>query len=144
MDIDEFRREIKWEPGYDHRNDPEKNKYGCHGMQIRWLLHGKRATVQFLLFTDWLPTWKEFDKNLFGILPADIGYHADHPQYEGQDMGKCEYRGGKCHYGGSGLMANDVFKILINDGEEAVWKYMEEYYKGLICVAPSQTIGEKI
>lgn len=42
----------------------------------------------------------------------------------------CEILDGKrCWYDGSGLAAKDVYEILINKGEEAVWKELEGYYK---------------
>ena len=140
--MEKFRREICWEPGYGHRNDSQKKQYGCHGLQIRWLLHGSRATVQFLIFTGWLPTWKSFGgKTPVNVLPADVGYHADQfgwclrvvlPQYENQQQRDCEYRpGGECYYDGSGLQAEELFKILVCKGEEAVWSYLENYYHHL-------------
>ena len=131
-----FRREIKWEPGFDHRNDPKKKQYGCHGLQIRFLLHGEHATVQFLLMTPWLPTWERLSKinTIFDVLPADLGYHADIPQYENQTLtDKCDCRpSGKCYYDGSGLNADETFRLLVTKGEEAVWKHMDDYYHSLI------------
>jgi len=126
-----FRKEIKWEPGFDYRNDPDKKQYGCHGLQIRFLLHGEKATIQLLIYTGWLPTWEHFkNDNQVLVLPADLGYHADNPQYEGQSkMDDCEYRKQSyCYYDGSGLQAYDVFKLLVTSGEKAVWKRMIEEY----------------
>lgn len=41
----------------------------------------------------------------------------------------CEYLDGEpCYYDGSSLNAVDVMKILIEQGSEAVWKYLEECY----------------
>ena len=129
----DFRREIQWKPGFDHRNDadPKKRQYGCHGLEVRWLLHGPNATIQFLFMTPWLPTWDDRTTRdlAFSVLPADLGYHADKPQYEGQKGRACDCRPDKrCFYDGSGLAADDVFKLLISKGEEAVWEHMREYY----------------
>ena len=132
--MSDFRREIQWQPGYDHRNNPEKNQYGCHGLQVRWLLHGPKATMQFVFMTPWLPTWEAHkDQMPFDVLPSDIGRHADEPQYEGEESRKCDCRrSGKCYYDGSSLMADDAFKLLLTEGEESVWKYLEERYKDWI------------
>jgi len=43
---------------------------------------------------------------------------------------KCEYLEGDkpCYYDDSGLNAEAVYKILLDEGEEAVWIYLENYY----------------
>lgn len=42
----------------------------------------------------------------------------------------CPYLDGKpCYYDGSGLHAERVYDLLLNQGEEAVWKYLEKYYQ---------------
>jgi hypothetical protein len=126
-----FRRETQWQVGYDHRRDPAMQKYGCHGMNLRFLLHGPKATIQFVIFTGWLPTWEPHDDLFKGheVLPADLGYHADKQQYSEQSSMKCDCRpAGVCFYDGSGLSAYDAFKIFVSKGEEAMWKHLEDYY----------------
>lgn len=137
-----LRREIKWEPGYDHRDDPDplKSQYGAHGLQIRFMLHGDKGTIQFLLYTNWIPNEvlmsrgtvpaRLLSPQVLRPLAADLGYHADKPQYEDhKPMDTCEHRpSGKCYYDGSGLAADGPFGILLVDGEDAMWKYMEDYY----------------
>lgn len=137
-----FRQEIQWRPGFDHRENvnPNMRQYGQHGMEIRWLLHGPNATIQFLLMTPWVPTLKPFTsfgqevwyRAMFGVMPADLGYHADHQQYEDQPlMENCDVRKPECgcFYDGSGLQADALFRVLIVNGEEAVWLYMRNYYE---------------
>jgi hypothetical protein len=42
----------------------------------------------------------------------------------------CEWLDGKpCYYDGSGLAAEEYFKLLVSEGSEAVWKKLEEYYE---------------
>lgn len=42
----------------------------------------------------------------------------------------CEYTdGGPCYYDGSTLNAEPVYKILLEEGSDGVWKYLEEYYE---------------
>ena len=62
--------------------------------------------------------------------PADLGYHAKKPRYDGQDMmsSDCPVIGGPCYYDGSGLAAESLFAKLVAEGHEAVWKAMEKYY----------------
>lgn len=137
---EKFKREVKFEPGYDYRNDPEKKEYGCHGMNIRFLLHGKLGTVQLLIYSGWLPTMDECQwprEQVHPPMSADLGHHwkkrlrwmtkkDDH--YTKHD--KCPYLGGvkPCWYDGSGLNAQPLFKLLLTKGDEAVWVALEEYY----------------
>lgn len=139
-DHDDFlKREIRFEVGYDHRSDPDpkKRSQGAHGMQIRFLLHGRKGTIQFLLYTDWMPTWKSTGEGgqLFksmGPMPADIGYHADEPQYEGQGTMECKERpSGQCYYDGSSLNAESIFRLFVKGGEKALWAALNEYYLDL-------------
>ena len=64
--------------------------------------------------------------------PADLGYHSPVPMYKDQTptSDSCEYLDGKpCYYDGSGLNAKPVYDILLKEGSEGVWKYLEDYYK---------------
>lgn len=131
------RREIRWDPGFDHRRDPDpaKRQYGCNGLTIRWLLHGAHATVCFTLMTPWLPTWTTGSdgKLPFHVLPASVGYHALWPQYEDQKpVAKCEFfPGSPCYSDSNSMVADDVFKLLVTEGEEAVWRYLVNYLAGV-------------
>ncbi len=133
--MSEFSRIIKWSPGYDYRGDPEKRQYGAHGLEMRFLLRGPKATVQFVVMTGWLPTWQHFGgPPSHEVLPADVGYHADAPQYEGQTSMECKERSqGHCYYDGSSLAADDVFQLLVTKGDEAVWEELQRRYDHWFC-----------
>ena len=138
-----LERIIEFHPAFDKRDpDPSKN-YSIHGVECLFLLRGKKGAVQFLLFTNWhLPhIQKEFDAeplNQFLYMfhkpvPVDLGYHSPKPIYEGQIAYKdCKWLDGKlCYYDGSSLNAERVYEILLTEGSEGVWKYLEEYYKSI-------------
>mgnify|MGYP000162019359 CR=1 FL=1 len=57
---------------------------------------------------------------------------------------KCDYLDNcPCYYDGSSLNAEPVYQILLSFGEEAVWKYLEDYYHETF--SPKQlTDGEEI
>lgn len=128
-------KKIEFAPAFN-----KGEKYGIHCMEIRFLLSGESGVVQFLLFTGWyLPDdAKRLRDSCRGggycpsaPIPADIGYHALAPVYEGQEImqKECRYLGGNpCYYDGSGLEAERYFNTLIRDGEDALWKEMEAYY----------------
>lgn len=141
----EFTRKIEFTPAFDKRHsDPSKN-YGVHGVNMKFVLVGPEAAVQFLLYTNWhLPhVQEEMDSkhlsNIFPHLlchpqPADLGYHCLYPQYEGQNpiSQNCEYLDGKpCYYDGSTLNAERVYETLVSEGEEPVWEILKERYLGL-------------
>lgn len=111
--------------------------HGKHGMNIRFLSKGEKGVVQFLLYTGWLPL-KTHDQNIEFLfspvnppLPADLGYHSPKPLYEDhyQTKDACEYLEGKpCYYDGSTLNAGNAMYTLLNGGEDALWKFLDEYY----------------
>lgn len=130
----ELSREIEFTPAFDKRHpDPSKN-YGIHGASMRWCLKGEHGAIQFVVFTDWhLPHVTEELKAKGSFqepMAADIGYHSHVPRYEGQTLLEqdCDVIGGPCYYDGSGLQAEEGLRLLITEGSEAVWRWMEEYY----------------
>lgn len=134
-----MERRIEFEPAYDKRPT-----YGIHGVTLRFLLIGDAGAVQFVVYTKWqLPHVTEEHKRRYYApsgddphwmerpLPADLGYHARMPHYEGQSsMGACSILGGaECYYDGSRLNAEPVFKRLLAEGDAGVWDALEKYYK---------------
>jgi hypothetical protein len=128
-------------PAFDKRSaDPKKN-YGIHGVEMRMVLKGPLGATQFLLFTNWqlphitkehMARWAgdpSMSKTLFLPMPADKGYHWSTPRYEDQKPMTCDLLpGGQCYYDGSSLNAEQTFDRLLREGDEGVWKDLEEYY----------------
>jgi hypothetical protein len=146
-----LRREVRFEPGYDHRAEdaskPAGKRRGCHGLNIRFLLHGAMGCVQFCMYTDWLPSHVDHgaqfgprvDRKLdhYGLrnldlfpMAADLGHHWRAPLYEGEwQPTECEFLGHPCYYDGSGLNAEPVMAALFIEGDAGVWRHLEEYYE---------------
>lgn len=130
-----MERTIRFYPAYDKRDaDPKKN-FGVHGVDMRWLLKGELGAVQFVVYTNWylslIGDLMFSSDKISPPMPADRGYHSPVPLYDDQSIvsESCEYLDGKpCYYDGSGLAAEDLFNTLIKEGDEAVWKELEEYY----------------
>lgn len=130
-----FTREIKFRPAFDRRDpDPRKN-YGIHGMEICFVLQGPEGGITYTIYTHWmLPhVQKELDakhSELFrSPVSAGLDGHWKVPQYEGQPpMKNCQLTGGDCYCDGTAL-TDDVFQLLVREGEEAVWKLMESRYE---------------
>lgn len=137
--MEQFVREIVFNPAWDKRSSDPKKDYGIHGVEMRWYLKGSKGIVQFVVFTNWmLPhVQEELDRKRMDAdfphlmcrpMAADLGYHSYKPMYDGQTPMKCDLLGGECYYDGSGLNAQELFNKLLREGGEAVWKEMEEFY----------------
>jgi hypothetical protein len=139
-----FEKLITLSPAYDKRHSDPKKNYGIHGVDLKFVLVGDEGATQFLVFTNWyLP---HVSKELlakassnreielfFTPLPADIGYHSKTSHYVGQEPieQECEYTKGICYYDGSGLAAERVYKVLLEEGDEGVWRELEDYYNDI-------------
>ena len=130
-----LERWIEFRPSYDKRHTIPSKNYGVHGVDMCWYLRGPEGVIQFLVFTGWMlpEVQKEFERSssvTLYPLPADVGYHASTPQYEGQSEMECSLLPqGKCYYDGSGLYAEKVFALLVREGHESVWKKLEDVYQ---------------
>ena len=105
--------------------------HGKHGMEIRFVSKGQDGAVQFLLFTGWLPQSGEIDVAGAYTMAATLGYYSKLPHHDGQNVmsESCEYcDGNPCYYGGSSLQADDAFYTLLNGGDAALWKFLDQYY----------------
>lgn len=147
-----FIKTITFEPAYDKRHPDPKKNYGIHGVEILFLLRGALGATQFRLSTGWLlPETVGADEDERGLgtgshsysrglserstaiyypSPSDLGYHSPKPIYEDQTMIQedCPYIDGPCYYDGSGLNAWRPFKALLREGNEGVWRVLEDYY----------------
>ena len=132
---------LKIYPAFDKRNLNPKKNYGIHGAEMCFYVKGRKGAVQFVLHTNWhLPhVMNEFkgsssDKLFLFLkpLPADLGYHSRKPHYKGQRKDRCNIlKGGKCYYDGSALNAENAFYVLVSKGSNGLWKFLENYYKGV-------------
>ena len=132
--MDKFERIVEINPAFDRRHvDPKKN-YGVHGCSLKMILKGKKGAMQFVLYTGWhlKHVAEEFKaKGINDPLSANVWYHSPHPMYEGQSLIQdgCPYLDGKpCYYDGSGLYAEEAFKVLVEGGSEKLWSFLEDEY----------------
>lgn len=137
MPKEKFERIVQFTPAFDKTSiDPTKN-YGI-GSMLCWLyLKGVFGVVQFQFNTGiYLPhnmkqIYASNKNNLFTADGWDLGYHSYKPLYEGQQplTDKCSLlENGPCYYDGSSLNGQEVFKILVEKGSDAVWEFLENYY----------------
>ncbi len=145
-----MKREIKFYQGYNCMDFPcncdkkctPDNNHGIQGMEIGFYVIEEKGAVQFKLSTNWVPyksipsktgyrevRLKKQCADMFPM-PTNLGYHSKTPMYEGHtSCGKCDVLNiDECYYGGSVLNASDAFYVLVNRGEEELWKFLEQYY----------------
>jgi hypothetical protein len=130
-------RSVSFSPAWDKRNPEPGKNYGIHCAEIRFAVKGDRGAVSFLVFTGWhLPHVQEQfrgDRDSYITRPrgASIDYHSFAPLYEGQNAmtESCAMLDGKpCYCDGSCCAADDLFLVLIRDGEAAMWAELESWY----------------
>jgi hypothetical protein len=134
-DADGFSREVAFEAGHpwNTRGNPPASNYGRASVKVRFLLHGPKGSVQFLWSTGITPesTIGRFGDEWMHTGPSgfDAGYHADEPQYPHQDAFPCTYRpSGQCYYDGSALAGDDMLRVFLTEGEDAMWAALQRRY----------------
>jgi len=143
----EFTKLIEFAPAFDKRNlDPRKD-FGIHGAEAHFCLRGPAGAVTFTLYTGWhlpevvgrgdgvgLGGW-HYGKALIERghypMPAQVSYHSPvkRNDYE-TGSEKCEWLGGVPCYGDGTFLADDAFEVLIREGTEGLWKFLESRYEG--------------
>ena len=132
-----MKREIKFRPAFDKRStDPRKN-YGIHGLEIEFqLTNENNEGITFTISTNWQlpPVQRELDAkeivSEFPYLfhkpqPFGLDGHWKSPRYEGQPASSnCTITKGACYCDGTSL-TQDIFVLLVREGDEPVWELME-------------------
>ena len=116
-----FEKEIQFIP---------QSKNSKDSSQIRFLLKGEEGIVQFFMTTGWrTDETKETKAKISHLYPMAfyLGFHAKEKIFDYLEPRDCDLLG-ICYYDGLHLNAIYLPRILIEDGHEAVWKELENYY----------------
>ena len=125
-----IHKKIVFRPAYDKRNpDPAKN-YGIGAAKIIFSTWddeiGEGAELH--VGTGWYldPSNNDEAPNGYGVF-----YHKKYPQYEGQNPNsdKCEITGGECYSDGSYTYSDELTRMLIEQGEDAVWAALDDFWR---------------
>lgn len=132
-----MERIVKIMPAYDKR----KEKKGIGSCEMFMVLKGELGAVGLNIGTGWyLPEtdeWKEECVRRSGNISSWNGsgyavfYCSPTPLHDFQkDSGRenCDWLGCTC-YGDVGyIMGKDVFEILVREGSEKLWEWLQNYY----------------
>jgi hypothetical protein len=142
-------------PAYDKRDPNPNNSYGTNAMMLVFGIDGPDGCVRFQINTGWnLPhiqkeviqrykdeivsiieqqdenEWK-YMYNPFLPHPSDLSYHSHEALAPGEfHSDHCEWLSGtQCWFYGTSSEAKKVFDIMVRDGDEAMWKFLEDFYR---------------
>lgn len=150
--MNQFEKIIEIMPAFDKRAEG----YGIGSSSLRMILRDTetKQAVQFAMYLGWYlpgslpessPLTRKVHRGFRSVaaessdpMPFDLGYHAIAPRYEGQMLmdENCEVTGGVCYYDGSSLNAYDAWQILVADGHEGLWRFLEDYYRETFAPTP--------
>lgn len=135
-----FKRKVVFRPAFDKRSTDPKKNYGVHGADIQFQLIKDGEGITYTIFTNWmLPNvqaetdTREPDEGHLRYmfhkpLTAGCDGHWKKPQYEGQSaLPNCSITGGDCYCDGTDI-TDDLFDLLVAEGDEALWKKLEERF----------------
>lgn len=134
--INGFHRQFRFTPGYDKRpKSPNDPNYGIHPAHLGFVLisPARDLAVEFGVSTGWFPSsverdwdniiWSTKNSSACGW-GVDFHYHTRQNEYE--ELRKCDLIG-QCYGGYSYMLAREWFRSLCDDGEDAIWKLLEEF-----------------
>jgi hypothetical protein len=149
---------ILFRPASDKTDpDPHKD-YGVHDLELFFQVEGDKGIVEFQLGTNWYQNhimerrcehlkkdiWKgepnHLVRHFIEPFPADLCYYSletiDGDDFYWETGTSLAFNNAPCYYGykyfeddDHDVVAKDhLYQILLEQGDEAMWKYLEEYY----------------
>lgn len=142
---EEFRREVKFRPAFDKTNKNPSKNYGVGAVIIFFTLIGEKGEVSFTMHTGWYQSHLKNTASMKDPEGWNLGYHSPKPLHKGQieSQTNCKhFNGNPCYSDGSILNARPLVKVLINEGDEGIWRELQKYYTDIF--EPSTSGREKI
>lgn len=132
QEINGFKRIFKMDCAY-HDLSKDLDSRGLGGAIFRFYLIKDFCAVQFVFSPGiYLELTYKLDPDIsLRACGEDLGYHSPYPQYKGQKK-RCDYcdiNESTCYYDGSTCQSQEVLEIFISEGMDAMWKYLEGFWK---------------
>ena len=138
-----FERKVSFAAAYDKTDPNPRKNYGVHGVHIDFTLKGAEGGITFGIATNWHLPHVQAKRDAEPLIEGEYGRYMFHkptpfgvaghwkvPQYEGQTpRDSCSVTDGVCYCDGSALMGDEVFQALVEGGDEAMWKKLEQVYE---------------
>lgn len=127
-------RSTQWFPAYDKRDPCPSKNYGIGAATLVFIVSGKAGAVNLTIYTGWYlkSVREEFGSKGWrsDVMAIDLGVHSHTPQYPNHTVKTdCYILQGDCYYDGSTLGAEEPFELLLSKGSDALWEYLENYYR---------------
>jgi hypothetical protein len=127
--VSQFIRNFRVTPAYDTKAEG----YGIGCAMLWFELVGPKGAMVFHLLTNWYLPQNERDTRCRPFL-GGVDYHSPAPLRDWQSSDEpsqkeCNFLCGKpCWSDGSSLAAERVFEIMVSEGSDGVWKFLEDRY----------------
>lgn len=134
---------MKITPAFDKRSPEPSKNYGIHNCEMFMVLKGELGAIIFSMNTGWdlehvheelaaktqLRNW--WKKGIAVCYCSPVPMNDDQKDHGRKN---CDWLGCTC-YGDCGYaMSDEPYRILVEQGSDKVWEWLENYYK--------QTFGE--
>lgn len=150
-----MNRKLIFLPAFDRTDPDPKKDYGVGCLELLFMVFGEKGAVQLQLLTQWyLPhvmkrrlealkhdIWMGKEdfllENFIEPNPIDLCYFSVARNNEDETyfekglsyLGNASYYYGYKYYDDEERVAKEVaFRKLVDEGDEALWKYLEDYY----------------
>ena len=150
---EDFSHDIIVQPSYDYRESEEgPSSRGAHGTVLCFVLKGPLGAISFDLGTGWMAhpltesfSWHRskpwprsddpgmdyaFDSSRIGY-PMTQGCYSHSPTKDRDywtGPGDCNILGSQCYGDGGYIVADKVFKAMVEEGSEGLWREMHDLY----------------
>ena len=141
-----FERKVIFTPVSDRRNPDPSKDYGIQSVGVYFMLYGNKGVVEFQICSRWLTTelHAEIDPiaarqivnnpstaRLYRVFPADVcRWSRARLGEDDTEMSGVQrvFNGDTCYYDYKMFGADELYRVLCNEGDECVWEYLESYY----------------
>ncbi len=136
-----MKKEIKFYPAWDKRSTESHKNYGIQGTILHFIVSDEKGASDLTVDLNWyLPQNREIDLCEMEVypstywqkpLPINLGHHSPIRLHEWEfKRDSCEILARKpCYSSVSALDADKYFEILVSEGQEGLFKALEEYHK---------------